>query len=362
MNSYLSRRDFLKISSLAAGATAFSPFLPDLTGFDDSNVIRVASREMPVYRQPSDKEGPPIARWLRDDLVHVYEEVRGKDGEPKHNPIWFRVWGGYMHRGRIQRVRTIYQEPLKTIAEGSRLLSEVSVPWTEPYRYTKTYGWQPLGYRLYYQSVHWIEAVEEGPSIPGYEGPWYRIYDELIGYPYHAPALHLRPLPLEVFDPITPEIPREDKLIEVNLTMQTLTAYEYGRVVFQTNVSTGIPGGGGAGPKALSTTTPVSKNAPNGQFEVIEKVPSKHMGNGNLFADVDDYELPGVPWTSFFTEVGHAFHGTYWHENFGTPMSHGCVNMRTNEANWLFRWALPPHTPEAVSNHKTRGTPVEVHY
>jgi hypothetical protein len=35
---------------------------------------------------------------------------------------------------------------------------------------------------------------------------------------------------------------------------------------------------------------------------------------------------------------GHAFHGTYWHENFGAPMSHGCINMRTEEANWVFRW------------------------
>ncbi len=361
MKSTFSRRDFLKFGGLSIGSLAFQPLTADFISFDDSNLIRIAGKEMPVYRLPTDKEGAPVARWLRDDLVHVYEEVRASDGEPKHNPIWYRVWGGYIHRGRVQRVRTIYQEPLKSVPQP-RLLAEVTIPWTEPYRYTKTYGWQPLGFRLYYESVHWIEAVEDGPEISGYDGAWYRIFDELIGYPYHAPAKHLRPLPLEVFDPITPEIPREDKLIEVNLTMQTLTAYEYGRTVFQTNVSTGIPGGGGAGLKALSTTTPISKNEPNGQFDIIEKVPSKHMGNGNLFADADDYELPGVPWTCFFTLVGHAFHGTYWHENFGTPMSSGCVNMRTKEANWLFRWALPPHTPEAVSNHRTRGTPVEIHY
>ena len=360
MNSQLSRRDFLKVGGLAASSLAFPPFLPNLTDFDDSNVIRIATKEMPVYRQPTDKEGPPVARWLRDDLVHIYQEVRAKDGEPRHNPIWYRVWGGYMHRGRVQRVRTIYQQPLSFIPEASRRLAEVSTPWTEPYRYTKTYGWQPLGYRLYYQSVHWLEAVEEGPQDTGYDGPWYRIYDELIGYPYHVPAMHLRPLPLDVFDPITPDIPWEEKLIEVNLSTQTLAAYEYGKVVFQTSVSTGIPGGGESGVGGLSTTTPSS---PKGKFfEIMEKVPSKHMGNGNLFGDVDDYELPGVPWTSFFTAVGHAFHGTYWHENFGTPMSHGCVNMRTNDANWIFRWARPPHTTDAISNHSARGTMVEIHY
>jgi lipoprotein-anchoring transpeptidase ErfK/SrfK len=135
-------------------------------------------------------------------------------------------------------------------------------------------------------------------------------------------------------------------------------------VVFQTNISSGIPGGGGSGPKAISTTTP------NGKFEILDKAPSKHMGNsyfnlgenGNLLADVDNYVLPGVPWTCFFTDVGHAFHGTYWHENFGAPMSHGCINMRSNEANWLFRWARPPHKVDAVSNHTARGTMVEIHY
>jgi len=65
------------------------------------------------------------------------------------------------------------------------------------------------------------------------------------------------------------------------------------------------------------------------------------MGNGNLFADLDDYELPGVPWTPSFTESGIAFHGTYWHDNFGTPMSRGCINMRIEDAKWLFRWANP---------------------
>jgi hypothetical protein len=90
-------------------------------------------------------------------------------------------------------------------------------------------------------------------------------------------------------------------------------------------------------------------------------MPAKHMGNGNLFAGADDYELPGVPWTCFFTDAGHAFHGTYWHENFGTPMSHGCVNMRTSEAKWIFRWALPPHTPDAMSN-RGYGTAVDIHY
>ena len=85
------------------------------------------------------------------------------------------------------------------------------------------------------------------------------------------------------------------------------------------------------------------------------------MGNGDLFAGIDGYELPGVPWTSFFTGDGQAFHGTYWHENFGTPMSHGCINMRTSEAKWLFRWLRPISKYDAV-NTPGLGTGVEIHY
>ncbi|MBI1854438.1 MAG: L,D-transpeptidase, partial [Chloroflexi bacterium] len=85
----------------------------------------------------------------------------------------------------------------------------------------------------------------------------------------------------------------------------------------------------------------------------------------NVFASVDDYVLAGVPYTCFFTEVGHAFHGTYWHEDFGTPKSHGCVNMRTNEAQWLFRWARPPHNVDSLSKNyyfRGYGTTVDIHY
>ena len=87
-----------------------------------------------------------------------------------------------------------------------------------------------------------------------YSGPWYRIYDELdSNVPYFVPAIHLGILPPDVFDPIAAEVPFEEKLIEVNLTTQMLYAYEYGTTVLQTNVSTGIRGGGQSG-AGLSTS------------------------------------------------------------------------------------------------------------
>lgn len=66
------------------------------------------------------------------------------------------------------------------------------------------------------------------------------------------------------------------------------------------------------------------------------------MGGAELTDDIEAYVLPGVPWVSFFEpENGIAFHGTYWHQNYGIPMSHGCINMKTEEARWLYRWVTP---------------------
>ena len=50
------------------------------------------------------------------------------------------------------------------------------------------------------------------------------------------------------------------------------------------------------------------------------------------------YDLPDVPWTMYFYQ-DYGIHGTYWHHNFGHPMSHGCVNMQTDDAKWLYDWA-----------------------
>jgi lipoprotein-anchoring transpeptidase ErfK/SrfK len=360
MKTIFSRRDFLKLSGLTLGGLAFSPFLPGLTDFDDSFVVRIATAEMPVRKRPTD-ESPISLTWYRDELVHVYGEVTAE--EPLHNPVWYQVWGGYLHRGRLQRVRTVYQNPPSSIPEGKRLLTEVSVPFTTPYKYSAAYGWEPMAPPMYYGSVHWVEALEEGPKMADYQGPWYRVFDELdSNKPYFVPAMHLRILPPEYFEPISPDVPYEQKMIEVNLLTQRLYAYEYGNLVFETNVSTGVPGNSTAG-TGIKTVTPT------GKFTIVDKVPAKHMGysyfgsasTGNLLADVDNYVLPGVPWSLFFTAQGHAFHGTYWHENFGTPMSKGCINMRNAEVNWLFRWVKPVSDADQIAT-RGLGTVVEIHY
>ena len=331
--TYLSRRDFLKLSTSAIAGLGFFPFLPSLGTFEDALKVRVATKSVSVYRAPND-QSQIVAQRFRDELVNIYKEVDA--GSPAYNPIWYRVWGGFMHRGRLPKVKDLFNEPLTAIPEGTRQLAEMTVPYTQAMRYTKTYGWQP-NLRLYYGSVHWIDGIDEGPDSE----VWYRVFDELVGYPYHVSALHLRLIRFDEWSPLTPDVQLEDKRIEVNLTMQVLTAYENDKVVLKTNISSGITTTR-LDLKALSTETPT------GEFRILSKYPSKHMGDGNLFASPEDYELPGVPWTCFFHEAGYAFHGTYWHDNFGTPMSRGCINMRIEEAKWLFRWVRPLHEQDRV--------------
>ena len=347
MTSSLSRRDFLKLGSLSLGTLAFSPSLRNLIDFDDGNLVRVATESISVYRRPTDKSSI-VSTWYRDELLHVYSELVAD--EPVHNPIWYRVWGGYVHRARLQRVKVLFNETLPALEQGLPRLVETTVPFTEPWRTSQAYGWQQLGFRLYYESVHWVDAIEPGPTSE----PWYRIYDDLTGYSYYINPLHVRPIPIDDLSPITPGVPMENKRVEVNLTMQTLTAFEYDKEILNTSISSGLPNGP-RGKDGLSTKTP------QGEFRILDKMPAKHMGNGNLFSSFEDYELPGVPWTCFFTTQGHAFHGTYWHENFGVPMSRGCVNMRTEDAKWLFQWALPPHKLGKTFN-RGFGTSVKIYY
>ena len=113
--------------------------------------------------------------------------------------------------------------------------------------------------------------------------------------------------------------------IDVNLSQQMLYAYEGDTVVASFLVSTGVP--------AFPTVT--------GQYHIYIKLISTLMAG-------DTYYLPDVPYTMYFYK-GYGIHGTYWHHNFGHPMSHGCVNMYTPDAEWMFYWA-------------SVGTLVNIHY
>jgi len=208
---------------------------------------------------------------------------------------------------------------------------EITVPFTQSWQRVEDDQWKKL-YRLYYSSIHWVTRVTEGPD----RQPWYEITDDLLKIHYFVPAAHMRAIPDEELAPISPQVTAEAKRIEVSLTEQKLKAFEYDQPVFTAIVATGLPQAHPEG--EISTETPV------GNHMVDHKRPVRHMGDGEITSDLSAYELPGVPWVSYFySHTGVAFHGTYWHDNFGKPMSHGCVNMRNEDAKWLFRWTMPKY-------------------
>ncbi|MEZ4727274.1 MAG: LysM peptidoglycan-binding domain-containing protein [Caldilineaceae bacterium] len=109
--------------------------------------------------------------------------------------------------------------------------------------------------------------------------------------------------------------PVAGKRIEVNLATQTLTAWHGARVVLNTTISSGTD--------YAPTVT--------GRYHIDRKYAVQRMiGPG--------YDIPDVPSVMYFWD-GYAFHGAYWHNNFGTPMSHGCIHLRPSEADYLYNWA-----------------------
>jgi len=338
----ISRRDFLKLGGLALASMAFTSFLPEFTGFDDIDLIRVSYHSVSVYKAPDDKS-QIVGTWYRDDLVHVYETVQA--ATPVYNPIWYRVFGGYMHRERLQKVRLHYNPPLTSVPD-TKLLAELTVPYAQVYRYNQWDGWT-ADYRTYYSTIHWLTGIDTGPDGKA----WYRLQDESDESSYFIPTAQLRPIPPEEIAPISPEISIDHKYIEVKLGTQTLTCYENNQAVLTADVSTGLFG---------------LYDTPSGRFNIQDKLPSRRMQGGDRFASDEENILAGVPWCSFFTEQGHAFHGTYWHDNFGLPMSHGCVNMRNEDAKWLFRWSRPSAGLDEINkltlDVRGYGTVVDIHY
>lgn len=329
-----SRRDFLKLGGLSLASMALNPILDPVISDhlppDALSLVRVATDQISVYESP-DFESDGVGICKRDEMLYVYGKVTSPYG-PDHNPRWYEIDGGYVHTGHLQPVESHLNEVVYDLPEGGQL-AEITVPISLSFQNDVYYGWRPL-YRLYYQSVHWVRDIGYGPNGQ----PWYSIRDDLLPINYFIPAPHMRLIPPEELTPLSPHVPPEKKEIIVNRTTQKLIAFENGVEIFETTVATGEPYNK-PGVRGPSTITPL------GDFYISIKMPVRHMGDGNVTDDIFAYELPGVPWVSYFYKTGVAFHGCYWHDNYGTEMSHGCVNMRPEEAKWLWRWVTPESPP-----------------
>lgn len=125
------------------------------------------------------------------------------------------------------------------------------------------------------------------------------------------------------------------KRIIIDLSHQTLYAYDGDTLFMQQAISTGL---------ALTPT-------PAGTFFVMRKQPDSYMQGPVPGVSDQYYDLPGVPWDLYFTNEGAAIHGAYWHNHFGQKWSHGCVNLPVTDAEKLYEWA-PLGTPVIVERDK----------
>ena len=138
----------------------------------------------------------------------------------------------------------------------------------------------------------------------------------------------------------------DQKWIEINLTTQHLYAHEGDHVAFDFPISSGLPW--------LPTVT--------GEFRIWAKVRSQRMTGGS----VDNgtfYDLPNVPFVQYFYK-GFGLHGAYWHNDFGHPRSHGCVNISIPNSEKLFNWTDPVLSPGEYARFNidpNAGTKVVVH-
>ena len=335
--SPLSRRDFLKFS--AAGLAGF--FTPPNLIWDQQNPEthgRIIDDDVTVYSRPS-KNAEKLAAYWKDMIIPIQEVTLGE--EPlDHNRVWYRIdSNGYIHSGQVQPVRTSLN-PIISEIPAAGLLAEVTVPFTDAH-------WGPgkdfpVAYRFYYETTHWVTRLVFSQS----NSAWYKLYDDKWKYFYYAPATHLRIFPAEELAPLSPHVPPGRKRIEVRTEEQVVIAYEWDRPVFMTRTSTGARFSNG------------DYRTPPGRHITAHKRPFRHMAAGNLA--YNGYDLPGVPWVSYITDNGISFHGTYWHNNFGRPRSHGCINLTCKAAKWIFRWTLPYVPPEAQYVYEEFGTAVDV--
>jgi lipoprotein-anchoring transpeptidase ErfK/SrfK len=197
----------------------------------------------------------------------------------------------------------------------------------------------PLEKRSVVELTDETYAANGGTYRETTRGTWVNLYDVQLATPGPPPA----------------DLAPGEKWIDVDLTHQTLVAFEGTHPVYATLVSTGK--------RVRSDEKDKTKDhpTPTGTFRIQSKHVSATM-DGDVAADAP-YSIEDVPWVMYF-EGSYALHGAFWHANFGHQMSHGCVNLSPADARQLFGWT-EPRLPEGwhgvFANAPTEGTRVVIH-
>lgn len=299
---------------------------------------RVTDPKVDVFDQPS-FSGNKVKLYWRDSVLPITAATIG-DKEPIYNRVWYKVGDeGFIHSGVLQPVRTQINQPVMEIpTEGT--LAEVTVPFTDARKTPDQH--EKVVYRFYYDTIYWIIEV-----ITGADGElWYGVLDDKWKTTQYVIASHMRIIPESELTPLSPHVPPDQKRIEVHTTDQVVIAYERDIPVFMSRAATGA---------AFRDGNHFTKV---GRYITFYKRPCRHMAAGDLASN--GFDLPGVPWICYISENGVAFHGTYWHNDFGKPRSHGCINLPPQAARWIYRWTQPVVPAAEQQVYVDYGTIVDV--
>lgn len=360
MRRYLSRRDFIKLAGLGLGAMAFTPITAHdidfrwtifsqpkrLPQFPGSAIIgRVTEPDVDIRNRPTNDPNlnTSVGKLGADSLVEWSREVLGNVVGGLSTQRYVETPQGYVYAPVVQLTRNQPNTPVTELPNGQGFWAEVTVPYVElahdgqvasPWLQDHiTYNFPP---RLYYGQVVWIDQVRTSNGFPEYrwnedaygKGYGYGAYGEF----FWADGAGLKILTEDELTPINPNVDPNEKTISVDLDYQTLSCFEGTREVFFSRISSG---------KKYDPVTGIVTDeyaTPAGTLFTHWKIISKNMTAGSVGAG---YSTPAVPWCTFISGEGIAIHGAFWHNAFGERRSHGCINVSTEDAKWIFRWTTP---------------------
>jgi len=337
-NRSISRREFIKLSALSLGGLTLRPWNKRLFGIEDfpksERLGRVGWYSVELKDRP-DHESNTLGVLYEDTVVPWLRETVGH--RPfRNNQRYVETPQGYIWSGDLIPVRHELNNPLTSLPQTGQEVGiwvEVTVPWVDtimdnPPPRSDFFQYRvenDLPLRFYCSQILWVDKIQ----VDDADKIWYRV-NERYGNPgdmLWAPGEAFRPISKEELTPINPLVEDKQVVVRIRWEEQILSCYEGNSEVYFCRVSTG---------KAEGSTQPSAIASPG--FPIWRKLHSLHMSGGT---NAEGWDLPGIGWTSLFHGDGIAIHSTYWHNNFGEPMSHGCVNAAPDDAKWIFRWTHP---------------------
>lgn len=320
------------------------PYWGIITGWTPVRVVPAPSTDL-------------VGQLSQGAIIPLLGMVEGE--APPQNPNnnrWYRTAQGYIYTATVHLMQP-YRQPIEVRTMPEMIIDEEPGFWAEVIVPETPAREEPSGAQfiadteekvvLSHSSVHRVIEIETDDA--GFI--WYKLHNDKKGEDdYYALARHMRYLSPAELAPIHPEA--ANKRIEVNLAAGRIDCFEGDALVMSTLTSSGADGW----------------NTPRGEWAVVYKQPSRRMHSGDGSAasggdsDQDAFDLPGVPFCTFFTTQGHAIHGTWWHGDYGHPRSHGCLNVPSDLARWIWRWVTPEprYDLSADGSSAEPGTPVRV--